>query len=213
MLAAAFSCWPAPATTAVTRCTRVPSWPPAGSDVTIIATGSRVHEPALAAALAAGADRSNVKDAARLAAEADVVVDGILGTGTSANPALRGGARDVVQAILPVLKCAAASARRRGRYPERHQSERRIGARFESLRDRARNACCPPTSPSPSAGTRPDCSFAPASAAGRPGGADRHRTRAGTARSWSRSSALRAASPGPHRSRAGQTGTNKPSSN
>ena len=33
---------------------------------------------------------------------ADVVVDGILGTGTSANPALRGGARDVVEAILPV---------------------------------------------------------------------------------------------------------------
>jgi NAD(P)H-hydrate epimerase len=75
-----------------------------GSDVTIIATGSRVHEPALAAALAAGAVQSTMKDAARLAAEADIIVDGILGTGTSANPALRGGARDVVQAILPMLK-------------------------------------------------------------------------------------------------------------
>jgi hydroxyethylthiazole kinase-like uncharacterized protein yjeF len=74
-----------------------------GADVTIIQAGSRVHEPALAAALAAGADRRNLEDAARLAAEADVVVDGILGTGTSANPALRGGARDVVDAIVPVL--------------------------------------------------------------------------------------------------------------
>lgn len=74
-----------------------------GSDVSVIATGSRIHEPALAAALAAGAHREDPTDAARLAAEVDVVVDGILGTGTSANPALRGGAREVVEAILPVL--------------------------------------------------------------------------------------------------------------
>ncbi|MEO7007064.1 MAG: NAD(P)H-hydrate epimerase [Terrimesophilobacter sp.] len=74
-----------------------------GSEVAIIATGSRVHEPALAAALAAGSRRENVNDAARLAAKADVIVDGILGTGTSTNPALRGGALDVVEAILPVV--------------------------------------------------------------------------------------------------------------
>ena len=77
-----------------------------GAAVAIIQAGSRVHEPALAAALAAGAVRGNLEDAARLAAEADVIVDGILGTGTSANPALRGGARDVVEAILPVLAAA-----------------------------------------------------------------------------------------------------------
>jgi NAD(P)H-hydrate epimerase len=77
-----------------------------GADVTIIATGSRMHEPALGAALAAGAVQSTMKDAARLATEADVIVDGILGTGTSASPALRGGARDAVKAILPVLKAS-----------------------------------------------------------------------------------------------------------
>ena len=65
-----------------------------------------MHEPALAAALAAGAVRGNLEDAARLAEEAGVLVDGILGTGTSTNPALRGGARDVVEAILPVLAAA-----------------------------------------------------------------------------------------------------------
>ncbi|MEO7006059.1 MAG: NAD(P)H-hydrate epimerase [Terrimesophilobacter sp.] len=75
----------------------------AGAKVTIVPTGSRVHEPALAAALAAGAHLTSLNHAARLAAEADVLVDGIVGTGTSANPALRGGARDVVEAILPVL--------------------------------------------------------------------------------------------------------------
>jgi hypothetical protein len=40
---------------------------------------------------------------ASLAADVDVIVDGILGTGTSANPALRGIARELVAAILPVL--------------------------------------------------------------------------------------------------------------
>lgn len=39
-------------------------------------------------------------EAPHLAAGADVIVDGILGTGTSADPALRGAARDLVAAIL-----------------------------------------------------------------------------------------------------------------
>ena len=73
-----------------------------GCDVAVIATGSRIHKPELAAALAAGAHREDPTDAARLAADVNVVVDGILGTGTSANPALRGGAREVVAAILAV---------------------------------------------------------------------------------------------------------------
>ena len=74
-----------------------------GAEVAIVTTGSRVHEQGLAAALAAGAYRTNPEEVAPLAADSHVVVDGILGTGTSANPALRGGARDVVSAILPVL--------------------------------------------------------------------------------------------------------------
>jgi NAD(P)H-hydrate epimerase len=78
-----------------------------GADVSIIQAGSRVHEAALAAAVEAGAHREPAEAAARRAAEADVIVDGILGTGTSANPALRGGARDVVSAILPVLSAPA----------------------------------------------------------------------------------------------------------
>ncbi|HSP53037.1 MAG TPA: NAD(P)H-hydrate epimerase, partial [Cryobacterium sp.] len=37
-----------------------------------------------------------------------VILDGILGTGTSAGPALRGRAREVVAALLPVLHGDAA---------------------------------------------------------------------------------------------------------
>ncbi|MCU1527185.1 MAG: NAD(P)H-hydrate epimerase [Frondihabitans sp.] len=70
------------------------------AEVAILATGSRVNEDAMAAALKAGA---SVVDAAGLASPFDVIVDGILGTGTSANPALRGEARAVVAAILPAL--------------------------------------------------------------------------------------------------------------
>jgi NAD(P)H-hydrate epimerase len=75
----------------------------ADNDVSIVTTGTRVHSEAMTAALSAGCRRENVDAAAGLAARADVVVDGILGTGTSANPALRGAARDVVQAMLPVV--------------------------------------------------------------------------------------------------------------
>ena len=76
-----------------------------GSDVAIVATGNSMHEAGLAAALTAGAHREPAEPArvARLAADAGVVVDGILGTGTSANAALRGLAHKVVAAILPVV--------------------------------------------------------------------------------------------------------------
>ena len=89
----------------------------AGADVTIVRTGDRVHGEGLAAALGAGAHEagpavdagsaagagsgSGAPDGiARLVSSADVVVDGILGTGTSAHPALRGTARDLVSAII-----------------------------------------------------------------------------------------------------------------
>jgi NAD(P)H-hydrate repair Nnr-like enzyme with NAD(P)H-hydrate epimerase domain len=78
-----------------------------GADVAIICTGTRVHDAALAAALESGAHREDPAEAARLAAASDLVVDGILGTGAGlgpdASPALRGTAREVVAAVLPVL--------------------------------------------------------------------------------------------------------------
>ncbi|TWX40051.1 NAD(P)H-hydrate epimerase [Frigoribacterium sp. ACAM 257] len=80
-----------------------------GCTVTVVPTGSRLHEEGLAAARASGAV---VDDAARWStieeagaglreSGAAVVIDGVLGTGTSAHPALRGAARDVVAALLP----------------------------------------------------------------------------------------------------------------
>ena len=77
----------------------------AGVDVVIVQTGSRVHEEALAAAVHAGAVAENADAGwtAGLARRSDVVVDGILGTGTGADPRLRGRARELVSAILPVL--------------------------------------------------------------------------------------------------------------
>ncbi|HEY0260666.1 MAG TPA: NAD(P)H-hydrate epimerase [Lacisediminihabitans sp.] len=74
-----------------------------GIEVWILPTGPRMHEEALAAATGAGARIAQKTDTLRLAREADVIVDGILGTGTSADPALRGEAREIVAAILPVL--------------------------------------------------------------------------------------------------------------
>lgn len=72
-----------------------------GVTVDLVPTAPRHHAEGAVAALAAGAHWVDAADAARLAPAADVVVDGILGTGSS--PALRGTARDVVAAILPVL--------------------------------------------------------------------------------------------------------------
>lgn len=81
-----------------------------GVKVSIVPTGERMHEAALAAALAAGAhvvtaaplDDFRLTALAGLAAREDVVVDAIVGTGASPNPALRGAAREIVAAILPI---------------------------------------------------------------------------------------------------------------
>jgi NAD(P)H-hydrate epimerase len=75
----------------------------AGVQVDLVPTASRHHTDGAAAALAAGARWVDAADAAELAAAADIVLDGILGTGTGRSPALRGAARDVVAAVLPVL--------------------------------------------------------------------------------------------------------------
>jgi len=76
-----------------------------GADVTIVRTGDRVHAAALESALAAGAHDPGAggptpAEVAGLAASVDLVVDGILGTGTGANPALRGRGRELVAAVL-----------------------------------------------------------------------------------------------------------------
>jgi hydroxyethylthiazole kinase-like uncharacterized protein yjeF len=69
--------------------------------VEIVPVADRAHAEGLEAALAAGAliaDAAPAKVAAS-ARSADLVVDGILGTGTSPDPRLRGAAREVVAAI------------------------------------------------------------------------------------------------------------------
>lgn len=72
-------------------------------DVDVVLVGARVHEEALAAAL--GADARIVEvTALRDAPDAyDVVLDGILGIGAAADPALRGTAREAVEALLPAV--------------------------------------------------------------------------------------------------------------
>jgi NAD(P)H-hydrate epimerase len=73
-----------------------------GVDIAIILTADTAHAEALDAALAAGGRVHPAASAGALAASVDVVIDGILGTGTSANPSLRGAARDVVEAVRAV---------------------------------------------------------------------------------------------------------------
>jgi len=79
-----------------------------GVEVCILTTGDRVHEAGLAAALAAGAQRTDAAGAVDFARSADALLDGILGTGTGANPALRGRAREAVAALIPVVTPGAA---------------------------------------------------------------------------------------------------------
>lgn len=87
-----------------------------GCDVAVVQVGSRIHEEGLAAAERAGArsidahgvdahgvDAHSVRDVAELATASAVIVDAILGTGSGASPALRGFARDVVNALLPIV--------------------------------------------------------------------------------------------------------------
>lgn len=71
--------------------------------VEVLLVGSRVHEPALEAAVAAGARRVQLDDAAGEASRYSVVVDGILGIGTSPDPSLRGRAREAVEALRDAL--------------------------------------------------------------------------------------------------------------
>jgi NAD(P)H-hydrate repair Nnr-like enzyme with NAD(P)H-hydrate epimerase domain len=75
----------------------------AGVSVTVLSVGSRMHEAGRAAAVAGGAAFAAV-DTTPDPGDFGVIVDGILGTGTSAaSPALRGRAREVVLAVLAGL--------------------------------------------------------------------------------------------------------------
>lgn len=78
-----------------------------GADVRIVAIGPRLHEEGAAAAHRAGAtDLDPDADPSAFAAAidaADVLVDGILGIGAAASPALRGRARDVVARVIERL--------------------------------------------------------------------------------------------------------------
>ena len=78
-----------------------------GATVQIVPVAPRMHRAGLEAALAAGATLAPLDESvavlAELAERSDVLLDGLLGTGTTGSPALRGRARDVVAALLPVL--------------------------------------------------------------------------------------------------------------
>ena len=87
-----------------------------GATVSILPTTARMHREGLEAALAAGAGLRPLDEdpsvLAELARGADVILDGILGTGSAGAPMLRGRARDVVTALLPVVGGRSTSARR-----------------------------------------------------------------------------------------------------
>ena len=77
-----------------------------GVEVVAIPTSERMHAAGRQAASDAGVRlvEPGDADAANSALEAAaVVVDGILGTGTSSAPALRGRAREIVSAAIPVV--------------------------------------------------------------------------------------------------------------
>ena len=79
-----------------------------GARVSVIATGSRVHAEAAAAARAAGAHWVRLDDGLEPAArDAEVILDGILGIGAD-SPALRGDARTAVARIRELLQLDAA---------------------------------------------------------------------------------------------------------
>lgn len=80
----------------------------AGVEVVIVNTDWKLHDAALNAAIRAGGKVIAVQPLSSVIAVAgasDVVVDGIYGIGSSGrSPELRGTARDVVGALLPVVR-------------------------------------------------------------------------------------------------------------
>jgi NAD(P)H-hydrate epimerase len=72
-----------------------------GVDVLVLPVLDRTHEEGMAAALSAGGRVVSMDEAVDSAAHADVILDGILGIGSSG--ALQGNARNVVRGLLPLL--------------------------------------------------------------------------------------------------------------
>lgn len=71
--------------------------------IDVLCTAGEAHAQGLATALAAGARRVDPAQVVAGAQDYDLVLDGILGIGTT-DPALRGGARDAVIALLPHVR-------------------------------------------------------------------------------------------------------------
>ncbi|QEO16006.1 NAD(P)H-hydrate epimerase [Agromyces intestinalis] len=87
-----------------------------GVGVLVAPVAPRRHPAGEAAVRAAGArfvgdDGADAAAIAEAAADAAVVVDGILGTGTSTAPALRGTAREIVRAVQARLEASDPSDR------------------------------------------------------------------------------------------------------
>ncbi|SIR63774.1 NAD(P)H-hydrate epimerase [Microbacterium sp. RURRCA19A] len=74
-----------------------------GTRVDVVLTRDRVHRDALDAAVAAGAGLRDASDICGAHFDHVLVVDGILGIGASSDSRLRGTARAVVEALLPVV--------------------------------------------------------------------------------------------------------------
>jgi NAD(P)H-hydrate epimerase len=72
--------------------------------VDVLLTSDRAHVEGLGAAVAAGARKVDLPEALHAAADYDLILDGILGIGASADPALRGTARTVVAELLPFVR-------------------------------------------------------------------------------------------------------------
>lgn len=79
-----------------------------GIPIRLLLTSDRAHGESLRAARRAGALCIGLDEVRSGAADFSVIVDGILGTGTSATPALRGIARAVVEALLPAVRSDAS---------------------------------------------------------------------------------------------------------
>lgn len=79
-----------------------------GCSVDLLTVADRWHEAGLQAALASGARLISETEA--METPYDLIIDGILGIGTSGNPNLRGAARRVVESLLPQTRTGRATA-------------------------------------------------------------------------------------------------------
>lgn len=79
-----------------------------GLRVDLLLTSDHAHSEGLGAARRAGTRCVGLDDVRAGAPGYRVIVDGILGIGTSATPALRGIARAAVEALLPAVRSGAA---------------------------------------------------------------------------------------------------------